>query len=121
MNWKKVSLMYLRTWFLLDTISSIPFDDFSSGEMIDLQAAKLLKLGKLARVAKMMRFGTCDVADMSDTVEDLMHNKAMQQLSRRGSVIVKMVLLCHWMACGLKMVDTGCLSEYQDVSRTVIR
>jgi len=121
MDWRRVVKHYLTTWFSLDLVSSIPFEDISSGNMMDLQAAKLLKLGKLARMMKMMSPGAWDAADFSTTMEDLMHNKAMQQLSRRGSVIVKMLLLCHWLACGLKMVDTGYLSTYQDVSLTVVR
>ena len=38
LDWKRIWKHYLKTWFLLDLISSIPFEDLSSGDMIDLQA-----------------------------------------------------------------------------------
>merc|ERR1712070_327058 len=66
MDWKRIAKQYVRSWFFLDVLSSIPFDDLSSGEMIDLQAAKLLKFGKLARVIKAMRGATgFDLAEIS--------------------------------------------------------
>ena len=108
---------YASTWFLLDLISSVPFEEISSGGMMDLQMAKLLKLGKLGRVAKMLT----DAPDFAAFMGDLVDNKLLQNFHRRGGVVVKMVLVCHWLACVLKMADDGCLSGYRDVSLSVPR
>lgn len=109
---KSIALNYLRSWFAVDLLSSFPFDLASSGQMIDLQAAKLLKLSKLARVLRVSKTVHIDFADLSDAFDDWMQGKLIQQLTRRGSVFIKAILLCHWLACGLKLVDTGILSEY---------
>merc|ERR1719253_1692002 len=73
MEWRRIGKHYLSTWFLLDVVSSIPFEDLSSGNMIDLQAAKLLKLGKLARVAKMLTEAS-DVTSRSNRVHSDPHS-----------------------------------------------
>merc|ERR1711865_1245288 len=86
MDWSRICKHYLTTWFLLDIVSSIPFEELSSGNMIDLQAAKLLKLGKLARVAKMLT----EASDVTSRIEDWMDSKLIQNLQRRGSVLGSM-------------------------------
>jgi len=119
MDWRQIGTHYATTWFLVDLVSSIPFDDISSGDVHDLSWAKLMKLGKLARVAKLMAAPAS--SEFSSTIEDLMDSKILQNVQRRGMVVVRMALLCHWLACGLKMVDAGCLTKYQDVSLSVTR
>merc|ERR1712070_342064 len=46
MDEKEVAKNYLTSWFFLDVISCVPFDELTSGYVFDLNALKLLKLGK---------------------------------------------------------------------------
>ena len=45
---------YLKTWFLLDFLSSITFDLMEAG-LQDTSYAKLMKSGKFAKVFRMLR------------------------------------------------------------------
>jgi hypothetical protein len=115
MEWKRIAFHYLRTWCLLDVASSFPFEDVSQGKMMNFTAVKLLKLVKLMKLMKLMKPRNVDFAEVSDFVEDFLQSKVMQILFRRGGVFLKMILLCHWMACGMKFIDEGFLETYQDI------
>jgi len=54
---KKIAKHYLKTWFTLDLVSSVPWDSVSAGLLPGLQAAKVLKIGKIAKVLKLLRVG----------------------------------------------------------------
>jgi hypothetical protein len=47
MEWRSVGYGYLRTWFVLDFVSSVPIDRLLN---IDAGLVKLAKLSKIARV-----------------------------------------------------------------------
>ena len=53
--------MYLRTWFLLDLVSSLPLQQmagafgFDENSVVNPQPAKLLKFGKIAKVLKVLK------------------------------------------------------------------
>jgi len=62
MNPRKAAMNYLRGWFLLDLVSSIPFDlvqsMMDSGEGSDLgsvSTAKLLKTGRFVKIFRLLR------------------------------------------------------------------
>jgi len=113
MRWRPCALHYLRTWFVLDFTSSFPFDTVSGVSIINLQAVKLLKLGKLIKILKLMKPRNVDIAEMSDVLDDFAQSKVAQMIYRRCSVFVYMLLLCHLMACGMKIIDEGFLENYR--------
>merc|ERR1719253_1775247 len=53
----RIAKHYLKTWFTLDLVSSVPWDSVSAGLLPGLQAAKVLKIGKIAKVLKLLRIG----------------------------------------------------------------
>ena len=54
---RRVFLHYLRTWFVLDFVSSAPLDLLLGPAFRNLNAAKLLKVGRLFKALKMLRIG----------------------------------------------------------------
>lgn len=115
MNGKKVARNYLLTWFLLDLVSSLPFDDFNAAPNINLQVAKVLKMFKLVRVVKLLKPRNVDFEGVSDILDDIQQSKLTQMVYRRSTVLINMLLLCHWMACGMKLVDEGFLEGYDRI------
>lgn len=122
MEGKRVLRHYLKTWFFLDVLSCFPFEEFENelGHVSDAgisptRALKVTKLFKLLRIVRMMRPRHVNVEDFSVVIEDLAQSTLYRVLSRRSAVFTYTLLLCHWLACGMKMVDQGWLSSYDDV------
>ena len=57
MSPRRVAAKYFQSWFLLDFISSVPWDLALPmlGELSVLQMAKLFKMGKVLKVLKLLR------------------------------------------------------------------
>jgi len=111
MNGKLAAIKYLQSWFILDFVSTIPFEY--------VRNLKLLKLSKVLRLSKAAHWERSTV--LSENVEDFLHHSMLQTLTRPMGILVHMGLLCHWLACALKFFDRGALSQYQDVSASVWR
>jgi len=114
MDGRRAAIHYLRTWFLWDVLSSFPFEYVTAGRLKHMQAFKLVKMFKLLKVLKLIKPRSVDLTELSDFFEDLSQSKAIQMMYRRSGVIVHMCIICHWMACGTKVVDEKMLKEYKD-------
>jgi CRP-like cAMP-binding protein len=117
MDWKFVGIHYIRTWFLLDIISSLPLDRLDS-QMGNAQMLKLGKIGKIARVFKVFRPATAQ--RITEFTDDMM-SSFMQRCRRRSGVFFLMLVLCHWLACFIKFADPEALTGYQDVAGDYMR
>eukprot|EP00930_Biecheleria_cincta_P098946 TRINITY_DN9059_c0_g1_i1.p1 TRINITY_DN9059_c0_g1~~TRINITY_DN9059_c0_g1_i1.p1 ORF type:complete len:758 (-),score=156.35 TRINITY_DN9059_c0_g1_i1:150-2423(-) len=115
-NGKKMALNYLKTWFLLDFVSSVPWDSVTAGLMPSLQPARLLKVGKIAKVFKLLRMGKVIKAmagsEFLEMMEDQFSPKASQTLGRVVNLVVVTTVVCHWLACFMAMVDNGAIDTY---------
>eukprot|EP00931_Biecheleriopsis_adriatica_P074513 TRINITY_DN4854_c0_g2_i1.p1 TRINITY_DN4854_c0_g2~~TRINITY_DN4854_c0_g2_i1.p1 ORF type:complete len:769 (-),score=139.53 TRINITY_DN4854_c0_g2_i1:107-2413(-) len=115
-NNRRMALHYLRTWFVLDFVSSVPWDLVTAGLLPSLQAARLLKVGKVAKVFKLMRLGKLLRAMASSEVIELMEDHFSPKASQTASRVFNLVLItgvtCHWLACFLAVSDQGCLDDY---------
>jgi len=110
MDWELVGLHYIRGWFSLDLVSSVPIDRFTS---FNSQMLKLAKIGKIARILKILRPATA--RNFTESLSDMMSSFA-QRCSRRSGVFWMLCLLAHWLACVLKLSDPEMLTSYQDVA-----
>mmetsp|Transcript_142796 Transcript_142796/g.274191 ORF Transcript_142796/g.274191 Transcript_142796/m.274191 type:complete len:531 (+) Transcript_142796:1-1593(+) len=112
---QRIAQHYLRGWFLIDFLSSFPFSycGLNAGE--HMEVLKILKLGKLLKIVKLMAPRHIDLAELSSVLDDMSTSKAWQMVYRRSNILVIALFLCHWMACGMKMVDEGFLESYSDV------
>jgi hypothetical protein len=100
---RKIAFNYLRTWFLLDFFSSVPFEIVSAGFLPNLTPARLLKMGKIAKVLKLLRMSKMvkifQGSELIEKLEEKSTSKFHQTLGRLAWLLVVAFLLCHWMAC----------------------
>jgi len=116
MCWRRAGLHYLKTWFLLDATSSIPTEDMQA-DVNGLAALKVLKLSKMLKILRVLRPEMLveNLSEQSDTMDDIVHSKVVQILIRKAPVFFYFLVLSHWMACGMKLVDDQWLTSYQNV------
>eukprot|EP00928_Gymnodinium_smaydae_P099194 TRINITY_DN9397_c0_g4_i1.p1 TRINITY_DN9397_c0_g4~~TRINITY_DN9397_c0_g4_i1.p1 ORF type:complete len:745 (+),score=88.97 TRINITY_DN9397_c0_g4_i1:61-2235(+) len=115
-NGWKIGCHYLRTWFLLDLVSSVPWDYVTAGFLPNLQSARLLKVGKIAKVFKILRISktlkTLAGSELTDKFEDLVPMKAHQTTSRISYLVGVTMVICHWLACFLAFCDGPSIDMY---------
>jgi hypothetical protein len=113
---KKIAFKYLRSWFLLDFMSSVPFDLVTAGLLPNLTPARLLKLGKIAKVMKLLRFSkminTIGNSELFQKLEERNSSKDSQTVSRLVNLMVIAFLLAHELACFGAAVDDGHIESY---------
>lgn len=115
-NCKKMALNYLKTWFVLDFVSSVPWDSVTAGLMPSLQPARLLKVGKIAKVFKLLRMGKV-IKEMAgseilELMEDQFSPKMSQTVGRVVNLVVVTTVVCHWLACFMAVMDNGAIEAY---------
>lgn len=112
----KIASKYAKTWFLLDFMSSVPFDMITAGLMPSMTPARLLKIGKIAKVMKLLRISKMlkvfAGSELMEKLEEKSSTKAHQTLSRIAKLICLAFVLCHWMASFGAAVDGGNLDYY---------
>merc|ERR1719174_1999708 len=120
MDWRRVSVHYVKGWFWLDLASSLPTSEIP--ECVNCQhvtSLKILRLSKLLKMLRLLRPRNVDVSELSATLDDFIQGKFVQLLMRKSKVFVYMLIVCHWMACGMKLADSGgdygWLVSYRDV------
>jgi len=109
--WRQVGWHYLRTWFFIDFVSSVPFDRVLP---MDTQFMKLAKIGKIARVFKAIKPSGGPMTRMTEQYHDAASSFA-QRCIRRSGILVSTSLLSHWLACAMRLSGDGYLINYQDV------
>lgn len=111
-----IARYYLKTWFLLDFVSSVPFGQLTSGTLPRMQSAKLLKFGRIAKVTKMLRFGkTCKSwasSDIVDKCEEFIWAHHLLSVSRGIILLLQVLVAGHWLACLLLACGGDSAEEY---------
>eukprot|EP00931_Biecheleriopsis_adriatica_P060525 TRINITY_DN36364_c0_g1_i1.p1 TRINITY_DN36364_c0_g1~~TRINITY_DN36364_c0_g1_i1.p1 ORF type:complete len:656 (+),score=91.14 TRINITY_DN36364_c0_g1_i1:60-2027(+) len=123
MDSRRVFYHYATSWFFFDLICVLPaVISLSTGEgsIGRLRWFKLIKLVRLSRLSKISQLAG-HALDQFMHLEELIQMQWVRFLYRRGIVFIGMVLMCHWMACCMKLVDDGFLSSYQDVGSHPMR
>eukprot|EP00929_Paragymnodinium_shiwhaense_P118954 TRINITY_DN9084_c0_g1_i2.p1 TRINITY_DN9084_c0_g1~~TRINITY_DN9084_c0_g1_i2.p1 ORF type:complete len:873 (-),score=228.69 TRINITY_DN9084_c0_g1_i2:96-2714(-) len=121
----KVAKHYMKTWFFIDLLSSLPIELITAGfevEQNDPKAVKVLKLGRVVRTLKVFRLGRL-----------LKHPLLLQiweELSVSAPVRTTLDLLmiffitcffCHWLACFMVALGGDILEGYDNVSESLPR
>lgn len=101
---------YMRTWFFFDLLTSFPFEDLTD-TLPNLQAVKVLKLGKLLRMVKLMKVKTVNQRSMGYLFDDVIQSKIFKIVRRKYSIFLQTLIVCHWLACGMKICDQGWLTS----------
>ncbi|KAJ8612452.1 hypothetical protein CTAYLR_006596 [Chrysophaeum taylorii] len=116
MNRRLIARNYLRTWFWLDFVSSIPLEVILGPSFGDIQAAKVLKVGKLFRGLKMLRISKLIKlfidSGFVEIIEEFMVSISAKVLIESIRIIGSSFILCHFMACFMALNGDGFLAEY---------
>lgn len=89
---KRIAFRYLKFWFWLDSIASIPFDNIlSSSHVSAIGASKSLRMFKLAKIFKIGKFSV-----FTEKLSELHIKPTMIELLRFG---VQMIYCAHLFAC----------------------
>ncbi|KAH8086195.1 voltage-gated potassium channel [Aureococcus anophagefferens] len=113
---RRVFLHYLRTWFVLDFVSSAPLDLLLGPAFRNLNAAKLLKVGRLFKALKMLRIGKLakltQESGVTESLDEFMVSAPANALFNLLKVVGSCALLCHLMACFMALSGPGFLETY---------
>jgi hypothetical protein len=113
---KAIAKHYLKTWFLLDLVSSFPFDHVSSGNLPGSQPLKLLKEGKMIKVVKMARLGKllriASDSELVSDIEEFVWSSHCSKMIQIAKLVVFLLLAAHWLACFLVAADGNAVEDY---------
>jgi hypothetical protein len=113
---KRIAKHYGKTWFTLDLVSSVPWDSVSAGLLPGLQAARVLKIGKIAKVLKLLRVGKVLKGLAGSTLLERIEETLPPKFNQTGSKLLSLVfittMLCHWLACFMSASDGQCIEDY---------
>jgi CRP-like cAMP-binding protein len=116
MDQKAIARKYLKSWFLLDFCSSVPFDLITAGLLPSLAPARFLKFGKIAKVMKLLRISKMMKvfagSEIGERMEELNTSKAKQTMVRVLKLAAYTFVLSHWLACFGAAVDDTHLDSY---------
>lgn len=111
---KRIAILYLRTWFIVDFLAGFPFDLIIPGALATLtdtfRVVRLVRLLRLARVAQFMRrFGRANIVNVN--------------VLRMVFLLFWVLLLCHWAACGWIVIGGGNIAreDMADPIRAYVR
>lgn len=103
----RVSLRaYLRGWFTLDFVSSVPWDWFPENHKNSgggaTQNLRVLKMGKLFKVFKVLRISKIfrEGSPIADKLEEVMVSSDMQNMVKLAKMGFGVLIVCHILACG---------------------
>lgn len=106
-HWKPIAKRYLRSWFVVDALSTLPIDGIVSAfvdrtDATDLNALKIVRILRLVRLIKLIRL--LKLAKFSGSVvRALSLNPALFRLL---TLIVRIVYSAHFLACFWFYVST---------------
>jgi len=106
MNRRKATLIYFKSWFFIDLLSSIPYDWIADGT-IDyqehvskaeiIQLARILKIAKFLRILKLLR--VFKLKTLMYKYEDFFFNESVVVILGLSKILVIIFVIAHWMAC----------------------
>ena len=101
-----IATMYLKSWFIVDLVSVIPYDVFALGgddgtdvpieNLRVLRLLRLLRLLKLARVLRGFR-----IVQRWEDIYGVTVKYSLQQIAK---FMIGMIIICHWIACVWRFV-----------------
>jgi len=117
-SWRRVAKHYLKTWFMLDLISSIPFQ-MLHGRTDSLKRTGLLKLfkvGKVLRAFKLIRMTRIlklvHHSELVHQFEELKGSSDWRVTIKVVTIFFSTIFVCHWLACGMAYSGFGYFTKY---------
>eukprot|EP00873_Tetraselmis_striata_P010258 jgi/Tetstr1/430522/TSEL_020321.t1 len=111
---RRISLTYLKSWFMVDLFSILPFDALGVVlEQDNLNKLKIIRIIKLLRLAKLLRVLRAGRVFQRMEAHINISYKAMQLITFGLGVM----LCAHWMACALHLcvvIEECTVASYED-------
>jgi hypothetical protein len=111
-DWKKIAIVYLKGWFLIDFVSTVPIDRLaslsSSADSDSLRVIKVVRVLRLVRLIKLVKLLQID--EMLDTYENYIPiPRGMISITVMVAriVFVAHLIACMWYALGRSKCDNG--------------
>ena len=110
-DYNEVAKEYLRTWFVLDVVSGIPFCLFDVNAFSEIRALKVLKGSRVLKAFKLLRFlkisrlikGSSMLSRVDpetiDRFEDFLAEGLTRTFLRILFIMMLMGMMCHYMSC----------------------
>ena len=120
---QKVARRYLRTWFLLDFLSSMPpvlevlLMLMTGAKTSGIQTAKVLKIGRIFKALKVLRFSklvklTDSNSPFMDQIEDFASTSYSKFLGKIIFILFFSFALGHILSCGAGIAGDGWFRTY---------
>eukprot|EP00435_Cladocopium_sp_Y103_P072070 s8_g39.t1 len=114
-----VGKQYLRSWFLLDFVTAVPFEqvtDAISAESVGglklLRTSKIFKILRVVRAIKLWKI--LRASELGSILEDfVMHSNSGRRAFELFRILVACCLLCHLLACFMHISGSGFLETYE--------
>lgn len=114
-----VGKQYLRSWFLLDFVTAVPFEqvtDAVSAESVGglklLRTSKIFKILRVVRAIKLWKI--LRASELGSILEDfVMHSNSGRRAFELFRILVACCLLCHLLACFMHISGSGFLETYE--------
>lgn len=107
-DWRLIAKHYLKTWFLLDLVSSVPLEPITAG-MFPRNPTKLLKFGKAFKVTKMIRLTKvakmASGSEVMDRLEEVIWEHNLFAVGRGFVLVGQLLVTGHWLACLLLVLE----------------
>lgn len=111
-----IALHYIKTWFFIDFVASVPWDVVSVGMMPNLQVGRLVRLSKLTRITKLFQFKKllkkAELAAVFEMLERMVSGKERRTIRKVLGLLTSTCMFCHWLACFLAVVNMEALEDY---------
>jgi len=102
---KKIVVYYLKTWFAIDFLSTVPIENIASaimggGDSQTLRFIKLIRILRLVRLVKLMK--VLNIGQLLDELED--HIPINRNLISICQMLMQIVFLAHLLGCFWHMI-----------------
>eukprot|EP00746_Dinoflagellata_sp_MGD_P134041 gnl/MRDRNA2_/MRDRNA2_67846_c0_seq1.p1 gnl/MRDRNA2_/MRDRNA2_67846_c0~~gnl/MRDRNA2_/MRDRNA2_67846_c0_seq1.p1 ORF type:complete len:647 (-),score=109.89 gnl/MRDRNA2_/MRDRNA2_67846_c0_seq1:148-2088(-) len=111
----QIARRYVASWFILDFLSTFPFDVvLSSMKTKGTTLMRLPRIVKMMRLVRLMRLAR--VQDMLQRIFgiQMVTNMIVIFFVKFSSLFVALMLICHWLACGFCAI--GVWEEDEDMA-----
>lgn len=113
MSKKKIAQEYIKSWFLLDLLSSIPFSFFSLASSADAEKISLLQQTKIVRVLRLVKYARLlrllrfmKVNKLMQTIEDAVVGEIANIILKFIKLSLALIFITHWNACAFFLVGS---------------
>eukprot|EP00927_Polykrikos_kofoidii_P086718 TRINITY_DN9806_c0_g1_i3.p1 TRINITY_DN9806_c0_g1~~TRINITY_DN9806_c0_g1_i3.p1 ORF type:complete len:873 (+),score=126.59 TRINITY_DN9806_c0_g1_i3:57-2621(+) len=126
MEFRRAGSRYLRTWFVIDLVSSLPVEHIGAlvGYVIDFdtQQVKLLRGGKFLKAFRMLKLSKVlklfETSELVDHIEERFSESHLQTKVSLVLIFIATLVLAHWLACLVPLGGGGFLENAPGVDMT---